>query len=81
MVFITLKVGPKGQIVIPKKIRESLGIIENKTIELEVKDKKIEFKATPSRDLVAKWREHARKSNADVSKWVMGDQLYEEVFS
>ena len=81
MVSMTVKVGPKGQIVIPKIIRESLGILENKTVTLDVKDKTVELKMKDSSDILKEWREKAKVEGVDVSKeWVYGDRLYEEEF-
>ncbi|MFQ5406027.1 MAG: AbrB/MazE/SpoVT family DNA-binding domain-containing protein [Candidatus Micrarchaeia archaeon] len=82
MVDIFLKVGPKGQVVIPKVIRESLGIVENKTIVLTVKDKSVQIKASEGSLLVEKWEKQAKSLRLNVSKnWVHGDKLYEEEFS
>ena len=70
-----VRVGEKGQIVIPKIIRENLGIIENREVLLEVKEKTLEIKATPEQDLVKKMEERAKKHGGNVSKWVYGDRL------
>lgn len=39
MVRIKVKLGSKGQLVIPKIVRESLGLTENKPLILEVRIK------------------------------------------
>ena len=80
---IKVKLGEKGQILIPKIIRESVGLRENRPAILEVKEKKIEIRAFPEEDLVKKARERAQKYGGDLRKlgWVYGDKLYEEVFS
>ncbi len=39
------KLRSKCQLVMPKVIRKSLGLVENKFVVLEVKDKSIEIKA------------------------------------
>lgn len=80
MVRIKVKLGPKGQIVIPKVIRESLGMIKNKYIILEVKEKTIEIRSLPERDLTKKWGEIAKKYGGRVDKLKYGDRLYQEVF-
>lgn len=77
--MLKLKLGSKGEILIPKKIRDQLGFTRNKTIILEVKEKSVEIKASND-DIVKKWEEHAKKHRIDVSKWVYGDKLYEEEF-
>mgnify|MGYP000672150721 CR=1 FL=1 len=79
MVRIKVKLGSKGQLVIPKVIRESLGLIENKFVVLEVKDKSIEIKALDE-GIVEKWSEISKREGVDVSKDIIyGDRLYEEV--
>jgi len=80
MVRIRKKMGARGQIVIPKIIRESLGLVENKEVVIEVKDKKIEI--LPSAENIAEeWKKIAEKEGVDVKKkLIYGDRLYEEVF-
>lgn len=79
MVRIKVKLGSKGQLVIPKVIRESLGLVENKFVVLEVKDKSIEIKALDE-GIVEKWSEISKREGVDVSKEIIyGDRLYEEV--
>jgi len=79
MVRIKVKLGSKGQLVIPKVIRESLGPVENKSVVMEVKDKSLEIKALDER-IVDKWRGIAEREGLDVSKGLIyGDRLYEEV--
>lgn len=79
---IRVKLGDKGQIVIPKVVRESVGLVENGPAILEVKEKSIEIKPLPAVDLVERAKERARRYGADIrkSRWVYGDRLYEEVF-
>ncbi|MCP8308374.1 MAG: AbrB/MazE/SpoVT family DNA-binding domain-containing protein [archaeon] len=80
MVRIKVKLGSKGQLVIPKVIRESLGLTENIVLILEVKDKKIEIRPLEE-DVLEKWEEIAKREGVDVSKEILyGDKLYEEVF-
>ena len=77
---ITLKVGPKGQIVIPKFIRENLGILEKGNVTLSVSEKTVSLKSA-QKDIVTEWQAQAEKTHKDVSKWIHGDSLYEEEFS
>lgn len=81
MVRINVRMGDKGQIVIPKIIRESVGFLENRDVILEVRDKRVEIKPFPEEDLVKKVRDRAKRCGADVSKWIYGDKLYEHEFS
>lgn len=80
MIRIKVKLGKKGQIVIPKVIRESLGLVEDKFVMMEVKDKKLEI--FPVRETIpAEWEKIAEKEGTDVEKnMIYGDKLYEEVF-
>jgi AbrB family looped-hinge helix DNA binding protein len=79
MVRVKVKLGSKGQLVIPKVIRNSLGLIENKFVILDVKEKSLEIKALDE-GIVEKWRNIAEKEGLDVSKeLIYGDKLYEEV--
>ena len=81
MVRIKVKLGGKGQLVIPKVIRESLGLTENKVIVLEVKEKTLEVK-TLDEEVPEKWRAIAKSEGLDVTRSVIyGDKLYEQVFT
>lgn len=77
---VKIKIGAKGQLVIPKVIRESVGIKEEGEAILEVKEKSIEIKPLPKEDLAKGWEDRAKKHGGDVSKWIYGDRLYEEIF-
>ena len=82
MLRLKTKMGMRGQLVIPKMIRESLGIVENKTILLEVDNKTVRLIPVESQDILSAWEEIAKKEGGNVSKeFVYGDKLYEEVFS
>ncbi|MBI4181771.1 MAG: AbrB/MazE/SpoVT family DNA-binding domain-containing protein [Candidatus Aenigmarchaeota archaeon] len=77
-----MKVGSKGQIIIPKVVREIVGIREEGAVIMEVKEKSVEIRSLPKEDLAKAWEERAKKHGGDLKKmgWVYGDQLYEEVF-
>ncbi|MEM2897495.1 MAG: AbrB/MazE/SpoVT family DNA-binding domain-containing protein [Candidatus Bathyarchaeia archaeon] len=79
---IKVKLGEKGQLVIPKVVRESVGLRTNSQAILEVKEKKIEIMPFPEENLVDKARNRAKKYGGDLRKlgWIYGDKLYEEVF-
>ena len=80
MVKFKVRVGGKGQLVIPKIVRTSLGLTENSYVTVEVKDKCVEIKPLQE-DFTAKWNELRRRDGLDVSrKMIYGDKLYEEVF-
>lgn len=69
--------------MIPKVVRESVGLKENASALLEVKENVLEIRPLPSGDLVQRSRERARKYGGAIKKqgWIYGDRLYEEVFS
>ncbi len=77
--MIQLSIGAKGELVIPKKIRESLGLTKDRKIILEMEGKTIKLKVADE-DIVKIWEERAKHYNLDLKKLVYGDRLYEEVF-
>ena len=80
MVRIKVKLGSKGQLVIPKIVRESLGLTENRPLILEVKDKVVEIRPLRE-DVLKEWMEVVKREGVEVSKkLIYGDKLYEEVF-
>jgi len=82
-VRIKVKLGDKGQLVIPKIVRESVGLKENSSALLEVKENLIEIRPLSTGDWVENARQMVRKYGGDVKKlgWVYGDRIYEEEFS
>ena len=78
--IIRVKLGGKGQLVIPKVVRESIGLRENSEALLEVKERKIEIYSISAKELVRRMKERAKKHGGDTSKWIYGDRLYEEEF-
>ena len=61
MVKLRLKVGPRGQIVIPKVLREKWGIKENDYVLVEVKDKELVITRAPSIEETLEWIKLRRK--------------------
>ena len=81
MSMMKLRLGAKGEIVIPKKIRDTLGFHRKQEVVLTVKEGKVEIAPARGEDIVQKWAELARKYGKNVSKEVLyGDKLYEEIF-
>lgn len=60
-----VRVGKRGVIVIPKSIRERLGIEEGMTLDLEVEDGKIVLYV---RDLWSELRERGRRLRVDLEE-------------
>lgn len=55
MVKLRLKVGPKGQIVIPKLLREKYRIRENDYVLVEVREDELAIKKAESLEDTLKW--------------------------
>jgi AbrB family looped-hinge helix DNA binding protein len=72
-----LKLGQRGEVVIPKKIREHLGLREGKPVLVVLHEDSIELKV-PKRDVLSEWATLARSEKP--RKWKLGNELYEEVF-
>lgn len=81
MMTIKTKMGLRGQLVIPKIIRESLGLIDNKVVLLEVNEKELRLIPTKDKDIASSWEAIAKSQGTNVKKnLIYGDKLYEEVF-
>jgi AbrB family looped-hinge helix DNA binding protein len=61
MVKLRLKVGPKGQIIIPKILREKYGIKENDYVFIELRDNELVITRAPSIDETLEWIRLRRK--------------------
>ena len=80
MIVVKVKVGSRGQIVIPKILRDNFGIFENSEVLIEADEDGIRIKPVRT-DIVERWEEIARKEGVDVKKDLLyGDKLYEEIF-
>ena len=62
MVRLKVKVGPKGQIIIPKMLRKKYGIKENDQVFLEIRENEIAIRGPRSIEETLNWiRERRRK--------------------
>jgi len=77
---LKVRVGPKGQIVIPKSVRDSLGIKPNEIVLVDLSDDKATLEAVQKNPLEV-LAEIARKHGVKSSELVWGDKLYEEVLA
>jgi len=73
------KVGPKGQIVIPKPIRDRLGVKPDDIVLLDVEQERIVIEKVLE-DPLGVITETARRIGTKSSELVWGDKLYEEIF-
>ena len=77
---LKVKVGPKGQVVIPKHIRDSLGIRPSDLVLIDVEGGKTILEGIQE-DPLAVLAEIARVHGVKSSELVWGDKLYEEVLA
>jgi len=77
---LKVRVGPKGQIVIPKAIRDNLGINPNDVVLVDLEGGKATVE-TVRQDPVEVLTEIARLHGVKSSELVWGDKLYEEVLA
>jgi AbrB family looped-hinge helix DNA binding protein len=61
MVKLRLKVGPKGQIIIPKILREKYGIKENDYVFIELRDNELVINRALTIDETLEWIRLRRK--------------------
>jgi len=73
-----VSIGQRGEIVIPKKIRDYLGLSKGRTLRLSVKGKQLVL--APEQDIITKWRAYADEHGESADSLLMGDELYEEEF-
>lgn len=75
MVKLRVKIGAKGQVVIPKVIREKLGIKPGKTLLVDEKNGKIVIEKFDVDEFID-WLENTRKKIAkDVYKFGLEDEF------
>lgn len=76
-----VRVGESGQIVIPKKMRESLGIVPKENVNIAVRE--VGIVITPVKTSLAEFgRKMANECGLKKGeKILMGDELYEKIFS
>jgi len=78
MVKLRLRVGPKGQIVLPQFIREKLGIKSRNFVVVDFGDDYLSIKREFSAEEIISWLKDTRKPIAkDVSKISIEDELLE----
>ncbi|MCD6244481.1 MAG: AbrB/MazE/SpoVT family DNA-binding domain-containing protein [Candidatus Korarchaeota archaeon] len=61
MVRLKVKVGPKGQIIIPKMLRKKYGIKENDQVFLEIRENEIAIRSPRSIEETLNWIRERRK--------------------
>jgi AbrB family looped-hinge helix DNA binding protein len=77
---LKVRVGPKGQIVIPKSVRDVLGVKPNDFVLVDVIDGKATLESLQV-DPVKTLAEIAKLHGVKSRELVWGDKLYEEVLA
>jgi AbrB family looped-hinge helix DNA binding protein len=72
VVRLRLKVGPKGQIVIPKILREKYGIRENDYVLVEAREGELAILRAPSVEEAVEWI-RARRSSLRARQAALGE--------
>jgi len=74
---IWVTISSRGEVVIPKKARDALGL--HGRVRFEMREKEVAF--IPAQDdVVQRFEAIAKQVNLKSSDIVMGDELYSEVF-
>ncbi|HVB12095.1 MAG TPA: AbrB/MazE/SpoVT family DNA-binding domain-containing protein [Nitrososphaerales archaeon] len=83
MVRLKLKIGEKGQILIPKLFREKYGMREGENVTVEPREEGILLKGRPSKEEVLIYlRDHASKlESLNIRPFKLGDlkSTYQEI--
>ncbi|MBO3839374.1 MAG: AbrB/MazE/SpoVT family DNA-binding domain-containing protein [Thermoproteota archaeon] len=75
MVKLRLRVGPKGQIILPKMIREKLGIKPNSYVTVDLRDSEVALKKGVEIEEFIEWLKNSRKPVAkQVSRFSLEDE-------
>ena len=75
MVKLKVKVGPKGQIVIPKVIRDKIGIKPGKILTIDEKDGTILIEKSDLGEFVEWLKKNRRKVAKEVYKFSLEDEF------
>lgn len=79
MVYIDIKLGKRGEIVIPAFIRKKYKLTSGRKIKFDMKDDKLELVVTDDK-VIQRLRDIAKKEGIRADKIVYGDKIYEEEF-
>ena len=81
MTFVTkLKVGARGQITVPKNIRESLGISSNREVIAEIDNDQMIIKSVKA-NIAEKLKRMAEKINIPADRIKKSDDHYDEMMA
>ncbi len=77
--YIDVRVGKRGEVVIPAFIRKMLKLKPGEQLAVTAAENKIEFLLKRG-DVVKTFLETANKANVKPEKMIYGDKLYEKEF-
>ncbi len=77
--YLDVKIGKRGEVVIPAFVRKRFKLKPGGRVKLDVKDDSVTFVAV-KQDAVNWFRETARKYGMSHREIIYGDKLYEEGF-
>ena len=79
MVKLRLRVGPKGQIVLPKMVRDKLNIKPRSYVLAEFREDSLILQRAPDVEEFLEWLKKSRKPLAKVSKLSIEDEALEDI--
>ena len=80
MVKLRLRVGPKGQIVLPKMVRDKLNIKPRSCVLAEFREDSLILQRAPDVEEFLEWLKKSRKPLAkEVSKLSIEDEALEDI--
>lgn len=74
------KIGPKGQVVIPREIRTALGLEPGSDVQFDLEDQRIVVTPVMEKDILEMFERDAKESGKRSDKILVGDRLYEKIF-
>ena len=77
--YVDVKMGKRGEIVIPVFVRRSLKLKEGGTVKLRVEDNSFSV-VSQKQDFMSWLRETRKKEGMPHDQIIYGDKLYEEEF-
>lgn len=80
-VRIERRIGSKGQVVIPSQIRHDFGLEPGTEVEFDVEKGNIILIPKAEEGIVEMFERDARESGKKASEILVGDELYEKIFS
>ena len=74
------KIGPKGQVVIPREIRAALGLEPGSDVQFDLEGERIVVTPVMEKDILEMFERDAKESGKRSDEILVGDRLYEKIF-